>query len=71
MQLDGDVLVSVPAVKAVLFSNLFHGNWSLDFADCLDSCYRLIKLDTFAFKSREDCRLLSELDPYCGVDSVG
>ena len=70
MQSDGGALVSDPAGKATLLINFFEGKQSRDIANRPASCHHRAKLRTFAFKSRDVRRLLSEHDPYGGVDPL-
>ena len=48
-----------PVIKATLMSNL---KQSRDVVDCPVFCHRRTKLDTFSFRSRDDRKLLFELD---------
>ena len=70
LQSDGGALVSDPAGKADQLSNFVDGEQSRD-VDCQASCHSRSKLSTFAFRSREVRRLLSELDPHVEVDLIG
>ena len=65
-----DGAVSDQASKAVLLNNFFDGKQSRDIVGCPAFCHRRPKLCTFAFRSREVRRLLSELDPHSGVDPL-
>ena len=58
-------------VKAAQLSNSFDGKQFRDVVGCPAFCHRRPKLCTFAFKAREVRRLLSELDPFGGVDPLG
>ena len=68
LQSDGGALVSDPAGKAAQLSNFFDGKQSRNVVGCPVSCHRRPKLCTFAFRSREVRRLLSEHDPHGGDD---
>ena len=61
----------LPAGKAALLSNFSNGKQSREVDDCPASCHSRSKVRTFAFRSREVPRLLSELDLHGGVDPLG
>ena len=70
LQTDGVALGSDPACMAALLINFFEGKQSRDLANRSASCHHRAKLRTFAFMSRDVRRLLSEHDPYGGVDPL-
>ena len=57
--------------KADLLSDHFDSMQSSEAVDLPLTCHPSHSLTTFAFRSREDRRLLLDLDPYGGTDPLG
>ena len=70
LQYNVGVLVSDPADKAALLRTFFDGKQSRDVVSFPAPCHHKPDLCTFAFRSCEVRRLLSELDPHGGVDPL-
>ena len=57
--------------KADLLSDHFYSKQSREAVDLPLTCHLSLSLTTFAFRSREERRLLLDLDPYGGPDPLG
>ena len=68
---EGDGLVCESIGKADLLSDHFESKQSREAIDLPLTCHPSPTLTTFAFRSREDRRLLLDLDPYGGTDPLG
>ena len=68
---EGGGLVCESVGKADLLSDYFDSKPSREAVDLLLTCHPSLSLTTFAFRSSEVRRLLSDLDPYGGTDPLG
>ena len=67
----GGGLVCDSVGKADLLSDHFDRKHSRESVDLLVTCHLSPSFITFAFRSCEVKRLLLDLDPYGGIDSLG
>ena len=68
---EGGGLVCESVGKAELLSDNFDNKQSREAVDLPLTCRPSPSLTTFAFRSREVRRLLLDLDPYGGTDTLG
>ena len=68
---EGGGLVCESVGKADLLSDHFDSKHSREAVDLPLTCHPSPSLTTFAFRSSEVRRLLLDLDPYGGTDSMG
>ena len=68
---EGGGLVCESVGKADLLSDHFDSQQSREAVDLPLACHPSLSLTTFAFRSSEVMRLLLDLDPYGGTDTLG